>query len=228
MNEKDWKNIKSVNEWLDREDLPSGYTMANAKFRHDFNRLAHKLKVQNAYLYFIGVVMEVRYVTKMMWSAKKQSRFCETVAANLKEKRVETEHIKVFDDTVKTIEKRLETIERITREDIHLSKYEPFFKAEIYDKDLQDIDFEELKPMADKWCEEHQKEVDAHLKAIQPEIDRYEKFKTRKHEAREAEKKEKREKKKAETAYLREIRENRKKNRKAQERMDRSFSYLYK
>lgn len=33
MNEKTWKNIKTVNEWLDKDYLPKGYTVANVKFK---------------------------------------------------------------------------------------------------------------------------------------------------------------------------------------------------
>ena len=228
MNEKNWMCVKTVNEWMDREDLPEGYTMLNAKYRRDFKRIAKALRVQNAFLYFLGVVMDTRYVTKMMWSAKKQSIFCDAVASELNHKRVEPEHAKVFDKNVKQLEKRLVTIDRITKEDIRLTKYHPFFVAEIYDKDLSDIDFESLKPMADKWNEEHPEEVEKHMAEIQPELDRYEKFKERKRNAIKAEKEARKAKKKAENAYVNELKKNRQKHIAEQKRIDRSFETYYK
>jgi hypothetical protein len=228
MNEKNWMCVKTVNEWMDREDLPEGYTMLNAKYRRDFNRIAKALRVQNAFLYFLGVVMDTRYVTKMMWSAKKQSLFCDAVANELNHKRVEPEHAKVFDKNVKQLEKRLVTIDRITKEDIRLTKYHPFFVAEIYGKDLGDFDFESLKPMADKWNEEHPAEVEKHMAEIQPELERYEKFKERKRNSIKAEKEERKAKKKAETAYVNELKKNRQKHIAEQKRLDKSFETYYR
>lgn len=222
------KNVKTINEWLDRDDLPEGYTIMNAKFRRDFNRLAKALSCQAKYLYILGVDMEARYVTKMMWSAKRQSSFCRSVAASLREKRVEREHIAIFQKTVNRIERRLETIERITREDIHLTKYEPFFMAEIYGKELKDIDFDDLKETADAWISSHKDEVEKHMKEIEPELERYEAFKARKRNSIKAEKDAKRQKKKDETAYIKELRENAKKHKAEQKRLDKSFEVYYK
>ena len=222
------REIKTVNQWMDADEIPGGYTLANAMLRREFNRLAAALRMQNGFLYFLGVEMEIRYVTKMMWSAKRQARFCETVSARLNQKRVEQEHIPIFRDCIKSIEKRLKTIERITKEDIHLTKYEPFFEAEMYGKDIKEIDFESIKAMADAWNEEHKDEVEKHMAEIQPELDRYEAFKDRKHKAIKAEKEGRKAKKKAENAYVRELRENEKKHKREQERIDKSFDYYYK
>lgn len=227
MNEKNWKAVKSVNEWLNRDDLPEGYTIANAMFKREFNRLNKALAQQSKLLYILGVDMEARYVTKMMWSAKRQSDFCKAVAATLNEKRVEKEHVKVFQKSVDRIKQRLETIERITREDIHLTKYEPFFKAEVYDN-ISDIDFEELKERADAWISSHKDEVEKHMKEIEPELERYAAFKDRKRNAIKAEKEAKRQKKKDETAYVRELRENAKRHKAKQKRIDKSFEVYYK
>lgn len=228
MNEKNWKAIKTVNEWLGREDLPEGYTLANAIFRREFNRLRKALAQQTKFLYILGVDMEARYVAKMMWSAKRQAQFCKAVAAELNKKRVEQEHIAIFQKTVNRIERRLETIERITREDIHITKYEPFFKAEVYDKDISDIDFDELKDKADAWISSHKDEVEKHMKEIEPELERYEAFKDRKRNSIKAEKEAKRQKKKDENAYVKELRENAKKHRAEQKRLDKSFEVYYK
>ena len=228
MNEKNWKAIKTVNEWLNRDDLPEGYTLANAIFRREFNRLRKALAQQTKFLYILGVDMEARYVAKMMWSAKRQAQFCKAVAAELNKKRVEQEHIAIFQKTVNRIERRLETIERITREDIHLTKYEPFFMAEIYGKDMKEIDFEDLKEMTDAWNEAHKDVVQKHMDDIQPELERYEAFKARKRNSIKAEKDAKQQKKKDETAYIKELRENAKKHKAEQRRLDKSFEVYYK
>lgn len=228
MNDKNWKAIKTVNEWLNRDDLPEGYTLANAIFRREFNRLRKALAQQTKFLYILGVDMEARYVAKMMWSAKRQAQFCKAVAAELNKKRVEQEHIAIFQKTVNRIERRLKTIERITREDIHLTKYEPFFMAEIYGKDMKEIDFEDLKEMADAWNEAYKDVVQKHMDDIQPELERYEAFKDRKRKSIKAEKDAKRQKKKDETAYIKELRENAKKHKAEQRRLDKSFEVYYK
>lgn len=222
MNEKTWKNIKTVNEWLDKDYLPKGYTVANAKFKRDYNRIAKSLKIQSAYLYFIGVVMEVYSLTKMMYSAKRQAGFCEMVAHTLDEKRVEPEHAKVFQEDVDILEKRLETITRITKENIHLSEYEPFFEAEIYGHEF-DFDFDKLKERAKNWNESHKDEVEKHMMEIHPELKKYGQFKEKRAKAIKAEKEAEKQKKREEKIYVEEILKNEQRHKARQKRIDKSF-----
>lgn len=221
------KEIKTVNGWLYRQDLEKGFTFANAKFKHDYSMLRRELRKQAALLYFLNVGCGIRYVSKMMYSAKNQAHFCGSVVLALNEKKVQKEHIKVFQKNVKSIKRRLETISRITREDIHLTEYEPFFEAEIYDKDIDELVFEDIPEMAKKWNAEHKDIVEAHLKAIQPEVERHEKFVEQKKAKIKAEKEAEKKAKKEQREYEDEIIKNRKKNRAEYNKLERSFQRYY-
>ena len=221
--EKD-KKIRTVNEWLNRDDLEQGYTIMNAKFRREYSDVYRALRKWAKYLYVLGIEMENYYCTKMMNSARRQSKFCGAVCAEMKTKKVDYEHVKVFEKDIRSLKRRLETIERITNEDIHLSPYEPFFQTI---EDVDELDFHELAEMARKWNEEHKDLVEKHMETISPELERHNEFLERKREAIKAEKQAKKEAKKAENKYVKEIKANQKKNRSEYKRLERSFDVYY-
>lgn len=217
--------IKTVNEWLNRDDLEQGYTIMNAKFSREYSDVYRALRKWAKYLYFLGVEMGNYYCTKMMYSARRQSKFCGAVCAEMKTKKVDYEHVKVFEKDIKSLKRRLETIERITNEDIHLSPYEPFFQTI---EDVDELDFREIADMARKWNEEHKDLVEKHMEAISPELERHNEFLRRKTEAIKAEKEARKQAKKAEDEYVKEILANRKKHRARSKRVEKSFEKYYR
>ena len=222
------KKVRTVNEWLGMEK-ENGYTIANAKFLREYTYLYRQLRKQALLLYCIGVEMQNYYLSKLMYSAKNQARFCGAVCAEMKTKKVESEYATMFEKDVASIKRRLETIERITKEDIHLTEYEPFFEAVIYDcDDPKDIDYREIAGMAKKWNEEHADLVKAHLDTVQPEIERHNAYIQRIKEEREKEKEQKKQAKKAEDEYVKEIKRNAQKGKTRQKRIERSFEKYYK
>lgn len=221
------KPVKTVNEWLTRTDIEKWFTIANAKFRHDYRRLRVELRKQSAYLYFIGVQMGNHSVTKMMYSTSKQAKFCSSVIYELGQKKVDEENYNVFFKDVKNIENRLKTIERITKENIHLTEYEPFFEAEIYGLDDINLDFEQIPAMAKEWNENHKDEVQKHMEAVAPEIKRHDDFLKKKQDEIKAEKEAKKKAKKEEDDYIREMKKNREKHKKEYNRIERSFEKYY-
>lgn len=223
MNKRD-NEVRTVNEWIDRHDLEMGYTILNAKFQHDYRRLRRALRKQTKFLFILGIKMGNHRVTKMLASAKKQSQFCAAVLMALNDKKVEGEHFKVFTKDVESIEKRLKQIERITKEDVHLSEWEPFFLSDEYDEDM---DYDEFYEVAKAWNESHKEIVKEHMKEIQPEIDRHNEFLRRKAEKIRAEKEAEKKAKKEQKAYEDEIINNRRKNRQEYRKIERSFERYY-
>lgn len=217
---------KSVNEWLNRQDLDDGYTIANAKYLREYSYISNELKHYSAILYVLGVKLENHYLTKMMHSAKRQSEFCRAVCAELKHKKVERIHWKLFERDIKSLYRRLETIERITKEDLHLTEYEPFFNTfdDFYGFDGE---YEELAQMAKKWNEEHKDEVLAHLENVKPEIERHNAYIQRNVEARKKERLEMRAKRKAENDEVKAIKQNAEKDKKRMKKIERSFEKYY-
>ena len=217
--------VKTVNEWLNNDDIPDGFTIANAKYRRDYHRLSTELRRQSLMLYVLGVMMGNYSLTKMMHSAKKQSAFCRAVSAELRHKSI-GDNYDVFEEDVKAIDRRVETIKRITKEDIHLTMYEPFFNSlgdEIYEIE----DYKEIPEMANKWNEEHKDIIEKHMMEIQPELERHNEFIRRKTEAIKESKRENKARKKAEDEYVKEIKANEKRNKAEYKKLERSFERYY-
>lgn len=221
------KDVKTINQWMDCVERENGFTIVNAKFKHDYSLLYTRLRKQACILYFMVVDLGIKYVAKMMYSAKNQAHFCGAVIKNLEDKKVDKEFIKMFQKNVNQINRRLETISRITKEDIHLTEYEPFFESEEFNKVKDDIDFGEMGNMAREWNKAHEDIVQEHLKKVQPEIDRHNKFLEEKRAKIKAEKEAEKQAKKEQRDYENEIINNRKKNRKKYERLERSFERYY-
>ena len=221
------KDIKTTNQWMDCAEIENGFTIVNAKFKHDYSLLYRGLRKQARILYFMVTDLKIKYVAKMMYSAKNQAHYCGAVIKNLEEKKVDKEFIKMFQKNVDQINRRLETISRITKEDIHLTEYEPFFESEEFNKVKDDVDFGEIGNMAREWNKAHEDIVQEHLKKIQPELDRHNKFLEEKRAKIKAEKEAEKQAEKEQRDYENEIINNRKKNRKEYERVERSFERYY-
>lgn len=219
--------VASVSEWARRNNLPDGHSIYNTRFKAEYRILRRELKKQASFLYVLNVQAGIHYVGKMMYSAKKQAKFCESILIQLDTKEVLKEHTKAFELDVKMIKGRLETIRRITKEDIHLTEFEPFFNEVGYGLDYNEIDYHDIPQMAADWNEKHRGEVEEHMKRIQPELDRYEAFKKRKVEQYKAEKEAEKKAKKEQREYENEIIRNRKKNRAEYKKLERSFERYY-
>lgn len=222
------KSVKTVNEWLDRDDLEQGYTIANAKFLREYSYCSKELGRYALLLYLLLSELNIKYVRAMMHSAKIQAEFCRAVCAKLREKKVDPIHAKVFEKDIKSVKSRLETIERITKEDVHLTEFEPFAIAVMYDNmNDTDFDYEEISEMAKEWNDRHKDIVAEHMEKIKPELERHEQYMQRVRDDIKAEKEERKARKKAEDAYVKELRENAKKNKSDYKKQERSFQRYY-
>lgn len=218
--------VRSVNEWAQRQDLEEGYTIANAKYLRDYSCFASEFRRYALLLYVLSVEMNEYYSRRMMRSAKKQAAYCGAVCMALLEKKVEKQHYKLFERDIDSLERRLEYIEIITKENIHLSEYEPFFNTF---GDLFDFcgDEGELAEMARSWNAEHTEEVKKHMEEIRPELERHNEFIKRKKEEKKQKTIAMRKRIRDENDYVKEIKRNKKKNDSETRKIERSFERYY-
>ena len=217
--------VHTVNEWLNRDDFPDTYTIANAKFRKDYHRLSNELRRQSLFLYVLGVMMGNYSLTKMMYSARRQGEFCRAVSAELLHKSVGG-NFSVFEEDIKAIDRRVETIKRITKEDIHLTIYEPFLDS-LGDNIYLIEDYKSIPAMAEEWNEQHKDIVAMHMDEIKPELERHNEFIRKKSESIKEFKRDLKARKKAEDDYVNDIKENIKKNKSEYKKLERSFQRYY-
>lgn len=227
MSDKGKKEIKTVNQWLDDNSIENGQTMANIHYKHEYERIRIELRRMSSLLYFLVTDLGIHSMAKLMYSAKNQGDYCYSVIIELKYKKVEKEHIPVFSKNREALDERLRWIRKIVRENLHLTEYEPFFLSEVW-ANLNDIDFKDIKGMADKWNDENKDIVEAHMKEVQPEIDRHKQYVIRAAKKIDAEKAAAKLAKKEEDAYVREMKKNREKNRAEYRRLERTFESHYK
>ena len=143
----------------------------------------------------------------------------------LRKKRVDEELIWLFARDAKSIDERLEWVEKIANENLRLTKYGPFFEQ--FDAFAFEGEGEELKELADSWNAEHEGIVQKHMEEIRPELEIHEEFLRRKKEKDAAERAARRAARKAEDAEVREIKENAKKNAAAIRKTERMFERYY-
>ena len=233
MNKSD---ICSTNQWTRMPDRKEGATRTNLNYLRKFREASSELAKYGIMLHFLVTELNVTYARRMMISVKKQRYFIWVVTKNLEKYRIEKKYEKLFDDDLKSFEKRIEQIKRITKEVVHLTEYEPFFNTVGWDELIidrsptwEEIEASEASVLHDlgvrakEWNAEHADEVTAHMDAVRPEIERHEKHVRKVIEDAKAEKMAEKMAKKAERDELREIERNRKEYR----RVEKSFERFY-
>jgi hypothetical protein len=221
------KDVKTTNQWMDCPEIEKGFTIANAKFKYEYSFFYRELRKLALMLYFMLTDLDIQYVRQMMMSAKKQAHYCGAIVIALDQKKLDNEFIKMFQKNADAIHRRLDTINRITKEDIHLTEYEPFFESEEFAQINDEVDFREVGNMAREWNKTHREIVEAHIQAIKPELDRHNKFLEEKKAKIKAEKEARKQAKKEQAEYEKEIIRNREKNRKEYKRLEREFERYY-
>ena len=235
------EDIKRVNDWLNWNQKETGATQLNVIYLREYNDIRSDFARAKIKLYFLICDLRITYVLTMFVSTRRQMDFIYAVRAALREYKLTPYFEPIFKKDVESLRRRIEHINRIVEEDIHLTEYEPFFnevgmditwvdkiptRAEIAAKNGES-QLSEVAKAARKWNEEHPDIVKAHMEKIRPEIEQYEAYKKRINDAREAEKAKKRAEKKALTAEVNEIKKNAKARRAYQKKVNQSFEAYF-
>ena len=235
------EDIKRVNDWINWNQRKPGATKLNVKYLREYNDIRAEFARARIKLYFLLCDLRITYVKTMFISTRKQLEFIYAVRGALREYQLTPYFEPLFAKDVKLLRYRIEHINRIVDEDIHLTEYEPFFnevgidvtwidkipnRAEVEAKGKENL-LSEIGQAAKKWNEEHPDIVKDHMEKVKPEIEQYEAYKQRIKDAQDEERKKKREEKKAITAEVNEIKKNAKARRGYQKKVDQSFEVYY-
>lgn len=242
------KEIHTTNQWLNDEKKKPGATRLNLEFLRELNDLCTEFGKQAMMLYFLNVELKIRYVWRMQKSIVEQRGFIMALIENMKEWQVEKCHEKVFRTDIAKMKARLVQVNRIIREDVHLTEYEPFFdhvsweslnidelptpeemkrKEETGEKSARTNPYEQLKKQAFEWNEKNKDIVEEHMRKVAPEIERHTKHRQKVAEQLKAEKAAIKAAKKAEDAEVKEIKKNAQKHRSEYKKLERSFERYY-
>lgn len=243
------KEIVVTNQWLNDEKRKPGATRLNLEFIREFNDLCVEYGKQAMMLYFLNVELGIHYVWRMQKSVVDQRGFIMALIENLKEYQVEKCHEKAFRKDIAKMKARLVQVNRIIREDVHLTEYEPFFdhvswenlnidalptaeemkrKIESGETTERTSPYEQLKAQAFEWNEKNRDKVEEHMRKVAPEIERHTKHRQKIAEQAKAEKAAIKAAKKAEDAEVKEMKKNAQKHRSEYKKLERSFERYYK
>ena len=235
------EDIKRVNDWINWNQRKPGATKLNVKYLREYNDITSEFARARIKLYFLLCDLGIKYVQTMFISTRKQLDFIYAVRGSLREYQLTPYFEPLFEKDVKSLRRRIEHINRIVDEDIHLTEYEPFFnevgidvtwmdkipnRVEVKARGKENL-LSEIGQAARKWNEEHPDIVKAHMEKVKPEIEQYEEYKQRTKAAEDAKKKKQREERKALTAEVKEIKRYAKAYKNRQRMIDRSFEVYY-
>lgn len=236
--------IKTTNQWMDFKQKKPGATKLNVKYLREYKELFDDFSKILMLTYWLMTDLDLTYARCMFNSAKTQKKYIYKIIQLIKTYQIEKRFDKMFEKNVDRLRKRIAHICQILKDDIHLTPYEPFMKSLGFDPlSIEHFDLpthEEVEEygnksvlspigeLARKWNEEHPEEVEAHLKAIQPELDAYNKHREEVIAKAKAEKAEKKAQAKAEKEELKEMQKYRKAYKAEQRKIDRSFEHLYR
>ena len=217
----------TVNQWLNMRKPQKGFSILNAKYKKAYRTYYRQLSMWAKMLYILGIRCGERSMIKMMYSARDQADYCSAVLILLEENEVLKEHMHFFEDDLKTLRSRMHRIELIANENIYLTKYWPFWQEFKNQNDFENTPFDDFSELANKWNEQHKEEVEAHMEAVAPEIERHQNFVKGKAQKIKEEKQATKEARKKENAEIREMKENAKKHRAEYRKVERSFERYY-
>ena len=225
---------KNAKEWLNDKKLPKGMSEHNVVYLREYKDLLDEYKKYTVMLYFMLSVMKIEYARRMFYSCKRSKEYIIAMVLNMKEKRITNKYVKHFENDVMRARDRLETIDKIIKEDLFLTEYYPYFMEKGFDilKDFENDGSgkEQLQVIVDDfehWKIDNKEKLDAHIVEMQKKNDIYLEYKKKIDAQKKAEKEAIKLAKKAANDEVKEIRENNKKHKSEYRKLERSFERYY-
>lgn len=225
----------SISSWIDDPKRVKGTTLLNVEYMRQLKDLRDEFAKLAVLCYFIATRLGITSAFVMMRSTSKQTDFIFKTIDELRTWAVTNKHIKAFDNNISTMKRRKETVFKICKENIRLTKHHLYFEAVGYDK-LLDIDtahrengetsLEPLIADMNAWEAEHADEIEAYMETIKPEIERHAIFLEKKRAAINAEKEAERAKKKEEREEIKILKEQKKKYEKERKALERDLDQV--
>lgn len=241
--------IFNTNQWVHDPNRKPGATRLNLEFLRELIDLGDKFGKQAMMLYFLNVELGIHYVWRIQKSVVDQRGYIMVLIENLKKYQVEKCHEKAFRRDIGKLKARLVQVNRIVREDVHLTEFEPFFDHVSWEslnidelpttEDMKLLKeqgitnertnpYEQLMAQAFEWNEQNKDKVEEHMRKVAPEIERHTKYKQRVKEQLKAEKAAIKAARKAEDAEIKEMKKNAQAHRSRYKKLERSFERYYK
>lgn len=205
-----------IQSWFDDPKRYRGASKKNVEYLRTFRELEHDNAVIGTLTYFLVTRLDIYSARTMLVSAQRQKKFIMKVIIQLKEWIILPYHEPWFDKDIAGLKRRKDTVFRICKENIKLTKHYPYFDKvgfeKLFDFDTKYVEgdgsvLDVLIPDMEAWEAEHADEVEAYLLKIQPDLERRAAFLKRKEEALKQEKEERKAQKKAEREEMKMIRE---------------------
>lgn len=241
--------IFNTKQWTYDPNRKPGATRLNLEFLRELIDLCDEFGKQAMMLYFLNVELGIHYVWRMQKSVVDQRGYIMALIENLKKYQVEKCHEKAFRRDIGKLKARLVQVNRIVREDVHLTEFEPFFDHVSWEslnidelpttEDMKLLKeqgitnertnpYEQLMAQAVEWNEQNKDKVEEHMRKVAPEIERHTKYKQRVKEQLKAEKAAIKAARKAEDAEIKEMKKNAQAHRSRYKKLERSFERYYK
>ena len=192
------KPVKDLKEWLNDSSRKKGFNKYNLYFLREFKQADVEFAVNNQLLYFLVVKAGVFDNSRMMVSGRKQRNLINVSIRDLKTYELRDTDIPMFKKTLKSLKKRIIWVTTITKENIRLTKYHPYFEAVGYERLIEyawnkcgDPDLkweEELLEEIEEYNNEHQELIEEHLASVAKEIEIRDSARKKRAEATKAEK----------------------------------------
>ena len=232
-------NRKTMSDWMNDPTRPKTLTKMNTECLIRAKEVLSELNRNSIITYFLLNTCDMEEARTMFISGERQQKLLYALIKDLKKCGVEPEWRKVIMRDLESIHRRCVYVIEVCKENLLLTKYQPYFDAngfrtidKVADSMLTkeaDLYEEEEKAKAEisAWMERHEAEVEAYEKEIEPKRQMLEARRQRIKEQEKAEKKAIRDAKKAENAEIREMRENYRKHKARQKKIERSFARYY-
>ena len=226
---------KYLAEWIDDKKVPKGkMSKYNLIYLREYKDILAEYKKYSTMLFFMLTVMKIDMVRQMFNSINKTKKYIFKIICELKEKMVTNDYVAHFNSNIERLRNRLETIDRIIKEDLFLTEYYPYFVEKGFDifKDFENNGntVEQLQPILDdfeQWKIDNKDKLDAHIVEMQKKKDIYLAHKEKVKKLEKAEKEARKLAQKAANDEVKEIRKNNEKYRKEYMRLERSFNRYY-
>lgn len=223
-----------VQQWLDDNRRIKGCTKRNVHWLREYNELGKDFAQTNAMLFFMVNNMGLKQLHSMLISAGKQRRFINAVRLELKEYKVTQEHDACFQNTLKSMRRRLQTIDLLIKENLYLTEWFPYFEEYGWEN-LKDFEnngehceqLEYLLSDFDRWKKENSEKLQEHIEKMCKRKLVHEQHLQNIKDIKKQESKERREAKKIEDAEVKEIQKNNRKHIVRDKKMRRSFEKYY-
>lgn len=229
----------SLNLWfreIEKGNVKPGCTKANAECVGNINEILAMNARNCAMLYFCIKTLKIDGLNAMYASTMKQKSFYVTAKGFLKHYKLEDKWISNAKSDIAKMYNRQNHIWLITRENIRLTEYYPFFMEigfeKLLDFDLATMDvLDQLKYIADEfetWKSNNKDKIDSHMESVAVEKKALEDIRKKRDEDKKREKEERRLAKKAADDEVKEIRENNKKHMARYKKLEKSFERHYR